>query len=256
MVENGYSVSELASRAGVTVRTLHHYDEIGLVVPSGRTPAGYRVYGPADAERLAHVLAYRECGLGLEQIRIALDESGDGLVEHLARQLALIDDRVQTLIRQRTALEKGLEAATMGINLGPEERLEVFGEHDPAQYADEARERWGDTDAFRESHRRTSSYSKDDWQLLGEQSEQIEQELADCLAAGLPADDPRTKAAAEGHRLHIDRWFYPCSHEMQVGLADMYVDDPRFTAHYEDRAPGLAEYVRDAIYANAIDADD
>ena len=197
MDDPGYTVGELAQRAGVSVRTLHHYDEIGLVVPSERSAGGYRIYRRGDVERLSHVLAYRACGLGLDEIRVALAEDGDGLVEHLSRQLALLDERVDTLSRQRAALRKGLEAATMGINLGPDERFEVFGERDPGQYAEEARERWGETDAYRESHRRTSSYSKDDWLTLGRESEAIEVELAACLAAGLPADDLRPRAAAE-----------------------------------------------------------
>ena len=77
--------------------------------------------------------------------------------------------------------------------------------------------------------------------------------LAACLLAGEPSDGARARAAAERHRLHIDRWFYPCSHEMHAGLGDMYVADPRFAAHYDDRAPGLAEYVRDAIIANGVE---
>ena len=141
----------------------------------------------------------------------------------------------------------------MGINLDPEEILEVFGEHDPTEYAKEAEERWGDTDAYRESHRRTSTYTKDDWTRLGAESAAIEQELAACLREGLPSDGERARAAAERHRLHIDTWFYPCSHDMQVGLADMYVADPRFRARYDDIEGGLAEYVHDAIVANALD---
>jgi hypothetical protein len=155
--------------------------------------------------------------------------------------------------RQLKALTRAWEAATMGINLGPDEILEVFGEHDPTQYAAEAEERWGETDAYRESHRRTSSYTKEDWHRLGEQSGQIEAELAACLAAGEPADGARAKAAAEAHRLHIDSWFYPCSHDMQVGLAEMYLADPRFRARYDEIAPGLAQYLHDAIVANALD---
>jgi DNA-binding transcriptional MerR regulator len=247
-----FTVSELAAKAGVTVRTLHHYDERGIVSPSSRSEAGYRLYSPADAERLAHVLAYRACGIGLEEIRDLLDSTGDELVDHLARQKALLDERLEVMERQREALRNAWEAARMGINLGPEERLEVFGAHDPGQYADEARERWGETDAYRESHRRTSEYTKADWQRLGEESERIEQEYADCLMSGEPSDGPRARAAAERHRSHIDQWFYPCSHEMQVGLAEMYVADPRFTAHYDARVPGLAQYVHDAIYANAL----
>ena len=121
------------------------------------------------------------------------------------------------------------------------------------RYAQEVEERWGDTDAYRESRRRTSSYSTQDWQRLGAESEEIEAELAACLRSGEPSDGTRAKTAAERHREHIDRWFYPCSHEMQVGLSEMYVADPRFTAHYDDREPGLAAYVRDAICANALD---
>ena len=246
-----YTVSDLARISGVTVRTLHHYDAIGLLEPSGRTQAGYRLYSSADATRLGRILVYRACGLPLADIATALDE--DDPVGHLRRQLALLDARRDDLDRQRETLRRALEARIMGISLDPEEMLEVFGEHDPTQHATEAEERWGDTDAYRESHRRTSSYTKEDWQRLGAESEEIEAELAACLLDGEPSDGPRAMAAAERHRLHIDRWFYPCSYDMQVGLAEMYVADPRFTAHYDDRAPGLAAYVHDAILANAVD---
>jgi hypothetical protein len=158
-----------------------------------------------------------------------------------------------TLVEQRRVLAATLEANEMGISLGPEEMLEVFGEHDPTQHAQETRDRWGDTDAYRESHRRTSSYTKQDWLRIREEAAAVEAELAACLSAGEPADGARAKAAAEAHRQHIDEWFYSCSYEMQSGLADMYVADPRFRAHYDAIRPGLAEYVRDAIIANALD---
>lgn len=141
----------------------------------------------------------------------------------------------------------------MGVNLTPEEMQDVFGDHDPTQYQEEAEQRWGDTDAYRESHRRTNAYSKDDWARLGAESEANELAFLAAMQAGLPPESNEAKAAAERHRLHIDTWFYPCSHEMQTGLAEMYVMDERFTAHYDKRAPGLAVYVRDAIIANALD---
>ena len=141
----------------------------------------------------------------------------------------------------------------MGITLDPEEQLEVFGDHDPTQYAQEVEERWGDTDAYRESHRRTSSYSKADWERLGDESAQIEAEFAACLMGGVPADDERAMAAAEAHRRHIDTWFYPCSYEMHTSLADMYLSDERFTRHYDDQQPSLAAYVHAAIWANAAE---
>jgi DNA-binding transcriptional MerR regulator len=246
-----YTVSDLARLSGVTVRTLHHYDAIGLLAPSGRTAAGYRLYSTADAHRLGRILAYRACGLTLADVASVIDE--DDPIGHLRRQLELLEARRAELDTQRETLRRALEARLMGINLDPNEMLEVFGEHDPTQYAQEAQERWGDTDAFRESHRRTSSYTKEDWQRLGAESEAIEAELADCLRAGEPSDGGRAKGAAERHRAHIDAWFYPCSHEMQARLAEMYVQDPRFRAHYDDIEAGLAEYVRDAIDANALD---
>ena len=247
-----YTVSDLARMSGVTARTLHHYDSIGLLVPSGRTDAGYRHYSTADADRLGQILAYRACGLGLAEIASILQEDGLGRADHLRRQLELLDDRIARMDTQRATLRRAWEAQQMGINLDPEEILEVFGDTDPAQYAQEVQERWGDTEPYLESHRRTSAYGKDDWTRMRAEADAIEGELAACLASGAPSDGDRAAAAAERHRLHIDTWFYPCSHEMQVALAEMYVADPRFTAHYDDRRPGLAAYVHDAILANAL----
>lgn len=249
--EDGYAVSDLARLSGVTVRTLHHYDAIGLLRPGGRTEAGYRRYSTADAHRLGRILAYRACGLSLSDIAAIIDD--DEPIGHLRRQLDLLDARRRDLDLQRETLRRALEARIMGISLDPDEILEVFGDQDPTEHSAEAEDRWGDTDAYRESQRRTSRYTKEDWQRLRAESEAIEAEFADCLLEGEPSDGARAKQAAERHRDHIDRWFYPCSHEMQLGLAEMYVADPRFTAHYDDRAPGLALYVNEAIVANALD---
>ena len=139
----------------------------------------------------------------------------------------------------------------MGISLTPEERFEVFGDTDPTQHAAEAAQRWGDTDAYRESSRRTSRYTKADWQRIMAEGKNIETRLAAALAAGLASDSAMAMDLAEEHRRHISGSYYDCPLEMHRSLADMYVQDPRFTAHYEEVAPGLATYVRDAIQANA-----
>ncbi|MHB1192153.1 MAG: TipAS antibiotic-recognition domain-containing protein [Longimicrobiales bacterium] len=118
-------------------------------------------------------------------------------------------------------------------------------------YADEARERWGDTEAYKESGRRTKQCKPDDWARIKAEGEAVEAGMAELLRAGEPAEGPEAMDVAEQARLHIHRWFYPCSHRMHAGLADMYVADARFTAHYEERAPGLAAYVAQAIRANA-----
>lgn len=248
-----YSVGDLARLSGITVRTLHHYDRIGLLTPTRRPGSGYRVYSVDDATRLGQILAYRACGLELAEIASVLSAPGEERADHLRRQLDLMDTRLATLAEQRRVLAEAWERSEMGINLDPEDMLAVFGDHDPTEHAAEARDRWGDTDAYRESHRRTSGYTKDDWLAIREEGTAVETELAACCAAGEPAAGARAKAAAEAHRRHIDSWFYPCSYEMQVGLAEMYVQDPRFRAHYDDIQPGLADYVQEAILANALD---
>jgi DNA-binding transcriptional MerR regulator len=245
------NVGEVAALAGVTVRTLHHYDRIGLLSPSERTPAGYRRYTPSDLDRLHQVLVYRELGFPLEEIAILLDDPAADPLAHLRRQLALLRDRLDRTRAMVAAVEKEMEAHTMGISLTPEERFEVFGEHDPSQYDAEVEERWGETDAYRESRRRTSSYTKEDWLRIKAEGADVERRFAEALRSGVAADSEQAMDVAEEHRQHISRWFYDCPPEMHAGLGRMYVEDERFTAHYEQIAPGLAQYVSTAVQANA-----
>jgi hypothetical protein len=125
--------------------------------------------------------------------------------------------------------------------------------HNP--HEEEARERWGQTAAYQESSRRTRGYGDAEWAKIRAESEEIERGFADALAAGEPADGERATDLAEAARLHIDRWFYPCSREMHGTLAGMYTADERFKAHYDERADGLAAYVAAAIDANLSRAD-
>ena len=237
------------------MRTLHHYDEVGLLRPSGRSAAGYRVYGDDDLVRLQHILGYRELGFALDAIAGILDDPELDPVDHLRQQHALVMDRIGRLQQQLAAIEKALEARQMGILLNPEEMFEVFGDFDPAEHEAEAQERWGDTDAYRESRRRTSSYGKADWLQIKAESEEVVARLLRAMQEGLAPTSTEAMDAAEAHRAGISRWFYDCDYAMHRGLADMYVADPRFTAHYDDKAPGLAAYVHDAVHANADRAD-
>ena len=244
------NVGEVAAAAGVSVRTLHHWDAVGLLVP-GKDGNGYRRYSDADLERLRQVLVYRELGFPLDEIGRLLDDPEVDSLAHLRRQQQLLADRITRLQTVAALVSRAVEATSMGINLDPQELREVFGDDDPTEHAAEARERWGDTDAYRQSQQRTSRYSKQDWLRVKAEAEDVERRFAEALAAGLPADDPAVTAIAEDHRLQIDRSFYECSHEMHSSLADMYLSDERFTAHYEQIAPGLAQYVHDAVHANA-----
>jgi len=247
----GHTVGDLARAAGVTVRTLHHYDEIGLLVPSGRTAAGYRTYSYLDLLRLQRVLGYRALGLSLDAIAALVDDPDADPVEQLRAQHAVLGARVAELQRQLAAIEKTMEASAMGIQLTPQEMFEVFGDTDPTQHAAEAADRWGDTDAYRQAHRRTSRYTKADWQRMKAETAQVEERYLAAYTSGAPATGPEAMDVAEAHRQSITTWFYDCSPAMHRGLAQMYVEDGRFTAHYDDRAPGLAQYVHDAVMANA-----
>jgi DNA-binding transcriptional MerR regulator len=243
------TVGDVAALAGVTVRTLHHYDRIGLLSPSARSSAGYRLYAPADLDRLHQVLVYRELGFSLEDVAALLDDADP--VEHLRRQHSLLLERLDRTRSMVAAVEKEMEARIMGVPLTPEEKFEVFGDFDPDQYEEEVQERWGETDAYAQSKRRTAAYSKQDWLRIKAEGEDVEARFAAALAAGVPADSEQAMDIAEEHRQQISRNFYDCPPEMHAGLGRMYVEDERFTAHYEQIAPGLAQYVSTAVQANA-----
>ncbi|MFG2354718.1 MerR family transcriptional regulator [Streptomyces sp. NPDC048521] len=246
-----YSVGQVAGFAGVTVRTLHHYDEIGLLVPSERTYAGHRRYTDTDLDRLQQILFYRELGFPLDEVAALLDDPDADPREHLRRQHALLTARIEKLQKMAEAVEHAMEARTMGINLTPEERFEVFGDKDPEQYREETEQRWGDTDAYAESQRRAATYSKEDWKRLRAEVDDWSERYAALVAA---QEQPTGEAAmdlAEEHRRHISRWFFECPYEMHRCFGEMYVSDERFKAYYDSLRPGLAVHLRDAITANA-----
>ena len=246
-----HTVGELAALAGVTVRTLHHYDRIGLLAPSGRTSAGYRVYELPDVDRLQQVLLYRGLGFGLEEIGSLLDDPDVDAGEHLRRQHQLLLEQRDRTDRMVAAVEKEMEALDMGNPMTPQEKLEVFGDWLPDEYADEAEQRWGDTTEWSQSQARTSAYTKQDWLDIKAETDDIERRLAAALADGAPADGERATDLAEEHRQHMSRRFYDCSPELHACLGRMYVEDERFTAHYERIAPGLAAFLSTACQANA-----
>ncbi|MEW1981963.1 MerR family transcriptional regulator [Citricoccus sp. NPDC079358] len=263
------TVGETASFTGVTVRTLHHYDEIGLVSPAARSSVGYRLYAPADLERLQQVVAYRRLGLGLEDIAAALEEGPvrddgahpgargtrpAGRRRALERQRELVEEKITELTRLLSALDTALEKDMKDIDLNEDEMRELFGdsytEHFE-EYQAEAEDRWGQTEAWKESQRRTAAYTQEDWARISAETEENNQLILDAMGAGLPADSEQAMAAAEAMRVHMDHWFFPIDGDFHRNLGDMYVQDPRFAATYEELRPGLAQYLRDAIHANA-----
>lgn len=242
-----YTVGEVADLAKISVRTLHHYDEIGLLKPGARTDAGYRLYTDRDLERLQQALFFRELGFDLSDIRDMLSGPGFDRGEALRMQRDLLARKRARLDSMIDAVELSILAAEGGVTLDKEDMFEVFGDFDPAEYAGEAEQRWGGTDAYKESMRRTARYTKEDWKRIGEQSAAIYSDLADLMRADVPADDPRTQVAIERQWKSIDENFYPCSMEIYGGLGEMYVTDQRFTKNIDKAGAGLALYLRDGI---------
>jgi DNA-binding transcriptional MerR regulator len=248
------TVGEIAKVSGVSVRTLHHYDEIGLLTPSKRTEAGYRMYADEDLGKLQQILFFRELGFALEDIARIMNDPTFSPREALLLQRRMLRDKAAQLSRMAEAVDTVLDTMERGATMDEKDMFEVFGDFDPKQYEAEVQERWGHTDAYAESARRTKRYTKQDWQRFKDESLQIGTDTGRLMDEGVPADDPRAMDLAEQARLQIDTWFYPCSHEMHVNLAEMYIIDPRFKATYEKIHVGMAQYWHDAIRANAARA--
>lgn len=245
------TVGALARMAGVTVRTLHHYDEIGLVVPSGRTAAGYRTYGRSEVERLQEVLFFRELGFALDEINRIVSQPGYDRAIALERQRELLEARADHLLALVDAVDRAVRAERTGTAMTNEEMLEVFGDFDPAEYEEEADERWGDSDAYQQSVARTARYTRQDWETIKAENETIYGLFLDLMAAGEAANGVAAMDAAEEHRAHITKWYYDCSKTIHAGLGQMYVTDARFQENIDKAGEGLAEYMAAAIAANA-----
>jgi MerR family transcriptional regulator, thiopeptide resistance regulator len=250
-----YQVKDVARIAGVSIRTLHHYDEIKLLVPRTRTRAGYRLYRDDDLLRLQQILIGRELGLPLEEIRRSLDDPG------FDRRKALLAQKKQLLKRagQTKAMIRAIDVALEVLNgkskEGSTDMKEIFGGFDPTRYEEEARERWGNTDAYKESMKRTKRYTREDWKTIQTEQSAIYKDAFAAMKAGKKPADAAVTAIAERHRLSIDRWYYPCNTDAHRGLASLYESDSRFAASIDSHGEGLTPFLVAAIRANASSRD-
>lgn len=241
------TVGAVAALTAVSVRTLHHYDHIGLAVPSVRTPAGYRGYTDADIERLHLVLVYRAVGLPLEDIRALLDAD---VLEHLQRQHRLLLEQADRLQHTIKAVEELMSAHRSGIQLTAQEQIEIFGTAAFGEdYAIEAEQRWGETDAWKQSQQRAARMTKQDWIEIKAEGDALLQALAEAKRDGVQPGSPVADELVARHRAAIER-FYDFGGEMHRNLVEMYVADERFTRYYDDVEPGLAQFVRDIVIAS------
>jgi MerR family transcriptional regulator, thiopeptide resistance regulator len=249
---DGLTVGATASLVGVTVRTLHHWDAIGLVRPSERTIGGYRLYSAADVARIHRVLIYRELGLPLDGIGELLDAPAIDATVPLRQQRAQLVERISRLQGMVNAVDRLIEATSVGILLSAEEQVAIFGKDWQPSWAAEARDRWGDTAQWAQYAERTAGMTAEDWRQIAESVSALGDDLAAAKRAGVSPGSAEGNTLAERHRASIGVYFH-CTHSMHVCLGRRYVADPGFAAYYDDIEPGLTLWLRDVIDANARD---
>ena len=250
-----FTVSQVARIAGVSVRALHHYDEIGLLRPSGRSDAGYRLYDRADLERLQQVMFFRALEFPLEEIARIMKDPAFDLGSALRMQRQMLTEKAVAVSGLIAAVDAAIERLEKGEVMNgketAEDMFEVFKGFNPKDHEAEAEQRWGQTEEWKQSKQRTAKYTKQDWVKIKAEGEVIYQQLAALMAGGKRATSVEAMDAAEVHRQYISRWFYHCSFTVHRGLGELYVADGRFTANIDKVAAGLSRYCCDAFRANA-----
>ncbi|MBE5799220.1 MAG: MerR family transcriptional regulator [Clostridiales bacterium] len=237
-------IGEMARRAGVSVRTLRHYDAIGLLAPTDVTQVGYRRYDEKALARLEQILYFRELGFALEEIAAMVNHPDYDAMDAMHRQREL-------LCMQRARLDAMIARLDEAIGGKGTPRLEVLDmseiEKIKKQYADEAKARWGGTDAYAQSEKRTDGYSKDDWQTAQEGMNTLMREFA--VVRDLDAMDERVQALVARWQQYITDHFYDCTDEILAGLGQMYVCDERFRQNIDHNGEGTAACMSRAIAA-------
>ena len=244
------TVGEVSMLLGISVRALHHWDETGLVHPSRRSAAGYRLYCEADIMRIQQVLVYRQTGMSLADIKMVLDEPETDAMTHLRRQRELVQGQVSHLQQMLNSIDMVMEIHQSGARISVAEMAEIWGTDWDPVYVEEARAQWGDTPEWAESYQRKARMSRADWERAHEETVALESALAEAMRNGVEPGSPEANALARWHRKDFNRWF-EVSISKQVLIARGYVADERFARYYDKRAPGLAAWLKDVIDAGA-----
>ncbi|MFJ8749538.1 MerR family transcriptional regulator [Streptomyces sp. NPDC102441] len=247
---DGLTVGQVSTRLGVTVRALHHWDEIGLARPSLRTAAGYRLYTAGDLERLHRVVVYRETGLGLDRIRAFLDDPAADVPGALRAQRAQVEERVDRLQQLGAGLDRMIDAHERGLLLTVEQQAEIFGPEWDPDWPAQARRRYGNTTQWMQYAERSASRGPEEWQAVSDAVADLDRALADAMDAGVAPGGPEANHLVERHR-EVFASHFPLTRQMQVCLARMYEADPAFAAHYDGIRAGLATWFRRIVDAAA-----
>jgi DNA-binding transcriptional MerR regulator len=241
-----YTVGELARMAGVSARTLRYYDQAGLLRPRSVTGAGYRLYGDDAPDELAQILFFRELDFSIDEIlRIRSCPDYDAH-EALERQRALLIMRRERLDRLIGLADWALKGEVI-MELNAFDMTEI--EEAKAKYADEARQRWGGTEAWKVSEQKTAAYGKADWARIKQETGEVFEGFAALAKAGAAPDGPEATALAKKWQDVITRNFYECTDEILLGLASMYECDDRFRENIDRAGAGTAAFAAAAIRA-------
>lgn len=239
-----YSVQQLAKLANTSVRTLHYYDEIGLLSPSRVSRNGYRQYGEAELLRLQQIMFFRELDFPLVDIKRILSSPYFDMAAALTDHRKLIELKKKRLNKLLVTIDQTIKKLNHETIMKDEELYDSFGDEEMKGYAEEAKQRWGSTDAYKQSQARVSKMTKTQMAQLKEDGKKHTQVIADAMDLGVESPVVQDLIAKSHAGVNF---FYDCSLEMFRNLGQMYVDDPRFAAYYEKFRPGLAVFMRDAI---------
>ncbi|MDM5328561.1 MerR family transcriptional regulator [Neobacillus sp. CF12] len=244
-----YTIQKLANLAGVSTRTLRYYDEIGILKPARINSSGYRIYGQEEVNRLQQILFYRELGVGLDSIKdIVTAPSFDGTKALREHREKLLEKREQ-LDLLIANVDKTIAVTEGRITMSNKEKFEGFKkkmvEENEKKYGKEIREKYG-KDKVEASNAKVMNMTEEQYQEVTALAEQVHITLAEAFKTGDPAGELAQKAA-DLHKQWLTYYWKEYSKEAHAGLAQMYVDDERFTAYYDKEQPGTAEFLRDAI---------
>lgn len=246
-----YKVNQIAELAGITVRTLRYYDKIGLLVPSARSDAGYRLYADDDLERLQQILFFRELDFPLARIQELMNNPHFSRQEALVMQIDWLDQKAAHYLKLAQLARNTMKHWEGGRKMPAKNLFEGFDyeqmQLEQKKYAAEVKERWGSSEAYQISQQRTAQYHREDWERLNQLQIDNMKQLCDLYNDGTAYDDPRVMQVVENAMDFINQNFYPCSLEIMSNLGNMYICDERFTAYYEKFSPGLAVYYNNAI---------
>lgn len=240
-----YKVKEVSEITGVSIRMLHHYDKIGLLRPTAISNAGYRLYDDKDLELIQQILIYRELDFSLKEIKDILNNNLD-LRKLLKLQKQLIIDKRDKLNKIVDTIENTIKNMEGEIIMEKKGMFEGFDiEKHNKLYEDEVEKKYGESDAYKESKKKTSKYSKEDWNNIIDEMDGVYRELAELKDRDV--SDEKVQALVHNWRMLITKNFYNCSVEIFSGLADMYIYDERFTKNIDKYGEGFANFLSEAM---------